>query len=166
MRLKFCVRSSPLRESLSYSEHKSLNINQNIYYSTLRPNNPRAEGTGDGTVRCCTTVPDTVPAPSKKSVSQKRSRGHRSLSGSQSVSGCFEPSQPQRITSGLSRNFNLSPSYSFHKSLYHKSFFTQATAQRLSTISERKTKPENKNTCIGAYLYSIGNRHGNLHLAG
>ena len=43
------------------------------------------------------------------------------------VSWCFEPSQPQRITSGLNTNFTLSPSYSFHKSSYHKScfFFSQ-----------------------------------------
>ena len=39
------------------------------------------------------------------------------------VSWCFEPSQPQRIPSGLNTNFNLSPNFSFHKSLYHKSFF-------------------------------------------
>ena len=39
------------------------------------------------------------------------------------VSGCFEPSQPQRITSGLYTNFTLSPSHSFHKSSYHKSCF-------------------------------------------
>ena len=37
------------------------------------------------------------------------------------VSWCFEPSQPQRITSGLNTNFTLSPSYSFHRSSYHKS---------------------------------------------
>ena len=37
------------------------------------------------------------------------------------VSWCFEPSQPQRITSGLNTNFPLSPSHSFHKSSYHKS---------------------------------------------
>ena len=37
------------------------------------------------------------------------------------VSWCFEPSQPQRITSGLNTNFTLSPSQSFHKSSYHKS---------------------------------------------
>ena len=36
---------------------------------------------------------------------------------------CFKPSQPQRITSGLKTNFTLSPSYSFHKSSYHKSCF-------------------------------------------
>ena len=36
-------------------------------------------------------------------------------------SWCFEPSKPQRITSGLKTNFALSPSYSFHKSSYHKS---------------------------------------------
>ena len=29
------------------------------------------------------------------------------------VSGCFEPSKPQRITSGLNTNLILSPSYSF-----------------------------------------------------
>ena len=39
------------------------------------------------------------------------------------VSWCFEPSQPQRTTSGLNTNFTLSPSYSFHKSSYHKSCF-------------------------------------------
>ena len=39
------------------------------------------------------------------------------------VSWCFEASQQQRITSGLNTNFTLSPSYSFHKSSYHKSCF-------------------------------------------
>ena len=40
----------------------------------------------------------------------------------QLVSWYFEPSYPQWITSGLNTNFTLSPSYSFHKSSYHKSF--------------------------------------------
>ena len=40
-----------------------------------------------------------------------------------SVCWCFEPSQPQRITSGLNANFILFPSYSFHKSWYYKSCF-------------------------------------------
>ena len=31
------------------------------------------------------------------------------------VSWCFEPSQPQRITSGLKTNFSLSPSYSLNR---------------------------------------------------
>ena len=60
----------------------------------------------------------------------------------QLVSWCFEPSQPQRITSGLNTNFKLSPSHSFHKSLYQMSFFfspSQTTAQILPTISERRT---------------------------
>ena len=39
------------------------------------------------------------------------------------VSWCFEPSQPQRITSELNTNFTLSPSHSFHKSSYYKSCF-------------------------------------------
>ena len=54
---------------------------------------------------------------------------------------CFEPSQPQRIASGLNTNFTLSPSYSLHKSLHHKS-------------------------CFLACLYSAGTQHRNLHLAG
>ena len=36
---------------------------------------------------------------------------------------CFEPSQPQRITSGLNTNFTLPPSCSFQKSSHHKSCF-------------------------------------------
>ena len=39
------------------------------------------------------------------------------------VSWCFEPSQPQRITSRLDTNLTLPPSYSFHKSSYHMSCF-------------------------------------------
>ena len=39
------------------------------------------------------------------------------------VSWCFEPSQPQRMTSGLKINISLSPDYSFHKSLNHKPLF-------------------------------------------
>ena len=57
------------------------------------------------------------------------------------VTWCFESSQPQTITSGLNTNFTLSPSYSFHKSSYHKS-------------------------CFLAYFYSAGIQHGNLHPAG
>ena len=37
------------------------------------------------------------------------------------VTWCFEPSQPRGITSGLNTNFTLHPSYSFHRSSYHKS---------------------------------------------
>ena len=51
----------------------------------------------------------------------------------------------QRIikdTSGLNTNFTLSPSYSFHKSSYRKSWL------------------------FLAYLYSAGTQHGNLHPAG
>ena len=63
------------------------------------------------------------------------------------VSWCFEPSQRQRITSGLNTNFTLSPSYSFHKSVYHKSF-------------ERTYIPRafNTGTCLwqGDLFYSAG----------
>ena len=63
------------------------------------------------------------------------------MSSSWLVTWCFQPSQPQRITSGLNTNFNLSPSHSLHKSSYHKS-------------------------CFWAYLYSAGTQHRNLPLAG
>ena len=36
---------------------------------------------------------------------------------------CFEPSQPQRVISGLKTNFSLSPSCSAHKSQNHKILF-------------------------------------------
>ena len=41
----------------------------------------------------------------------------------QLVGWCFEPGQPQRITSGLNTNLILSPSYSCHKSSYYISCF-------------------------------------------
>ena len=60
---------------------------------------------------------------------------------SQFVSGCFQPSQPQRITSGLKTNFSISPSYSFHS--HH-------------TTSH----------IFRACWYSTGTQYGNLHPAG
>ena len=81
------------------------------------------------------------------------------------VSWCFEPSQPQRITSGLNTNFNLSPSHSFHKSLDHKSFLLKPQLKFYPQF--RNAKPEkNDNTCFGSYLYSASTHHGNLHPAG
>ena len=91
------------------------------------------------------------------------------------VSWCFEPNQPQRITSGLRTNFNLSPCYSFHMSLYCKSLLSQSTL-KLSTIVQTKhlkkiffLKPIsipwvlNMGTCIqhGDLFYSAG-LHRNL----
>ena len=45
----------------------------------------------------------------------------KSVNNRKLVSWGLEPGQPQRITSGLNTNFAPSPSYSFHKSSYHKS---------------------------------------------
>ena len=80
------------------------------------------------------------------------------------VSWSFEPSEPQRITSGLNANFNLSQGYSLYKSLYHTSFFPQTTVKILSTISEYVLEPIyipralNTGTCIlqGDLVYSVG----------
>ena len=77
------------------------------------------------------------------------------------ASWCYKPSQPQRIISGLKTNFNLSASYSSHKSLYHKSF-SQTTTPIIPTISERKPRKKH-NTWFGACLYSAVTQHGNLH---
>ena len=63
-----------------------------------------------------------------------------------SLSWCFEPSQPQRMTSGLNTNFILSPGYSFYKSLHQKSyaFFS---------------------FFFSLFICCAGTQHGNLHPA-
>ena len=95
-----------------------------------------------------------------------------SLRVSKSVSWCFEPSQPQRTASGLKTNFNLTPSYSFHKSLYHKSFLSSKqisnsihnvgmqTEKNITHVLEPMYIPQalNMGTCIqqGDLVYSLG----------
>ena len=64
------------------------------------------------------TSRDLINGPSKTN-----SRANKTNNRSQLVSWCSEPSQQQRITSGLNTNFTLSPSYSFQKPSYHKSSF-------------------------------------------
>ena len=81
------------------------------------------------------------------------------------VSWCFEPSQPQRVTLGLNTNFNLSPIHSFHKSLYHKYFFSSNDSSN-SIHNFGTQNQKNNNTCFGACLYSVSTQHGNLHPAG
>ena len=66
------------------------------------------------------------------------------------------PSQPQRITSGLSTNFNLSPSYSFHKPLYHKSFFSSKHSTN-SIHNFRMQNQRNNNT-----FWSLSTFHEHL----
>ena len=95
------------------------------------------------------------------------------VSGGQLVSWCFEPSQPQRITSGLKTNFSLSPAYSSHESWYTPQIsFSQTTTKTITTISERKPRKTiahvlqpihipralNTGTCIqqGDQFYSAG----------
>ena len=78
----------------------------------------------------------------KRSLEKKmRKRKNKNENKSQLVSWWFEPSQPQRITSGPNTNFILSHIYSFHKPWYQK-------------------------WCFLAYLYSAGTQHGTLHPAG
>ena len=77
------------------------------------------------------------------------------------VSWSSEPSQLQRVTSGLKTNFSLSLSkLSIPQVITPQVSFSQI----LSTISERR--PRKTITGFGAYLYSAGTQHGNLHPAG
>ena len=80
------------------------------------------------------------------------------------ISWCFEPSQQQRITSGLNTNFTLSPSYSFHKSLYQRPLLLKLQLKFYPQFGMQTQK--NRNTCLGVYLYSAGTQHGNLHPTG
>ena len=64
------------------------------------------------------------------------------------VRGCFEPSQPQRITSGLNTNFTLSPSYSFHKSSYHKSCFFSLFILRGHSTREPASSGPTQEPCV------------------
>ena len=88
----------------------------------------------------------------------------------QSVSWCFEPSQPQRTTSELKTNFYLSPCYSFHKSLCYTSFFfffcccSNHSSNLIHSFGTQNQK--NSNTYFGPDLYSASTQHGNLHPAG
>ena len=81
---------------------------------------------------------------------------HRQLKLSQprtiSVSWCFEPGQPQRVTSGLNTNFSLPPSYSFPKLLYQKPFsFFQTPFKFYPEF--RNAKPEKTITHILEAIY-------------
>ena len=83
-----------------------------------------------------------LPPPPPKKERKKKVEICGTIIKSQLVSWCFEPSQPQRITSGLNTNFVLSP----------KLFISQVRIpQEIFFL-----------VC----LYSAGTQHGNLHPAG
>ena len=63
---------------------------------------------------------------------------------------CFESSQSQRITSGLKRNFNLSPKFVFPRVIIPEVSFFLTTTRILCIISEHKTRKT-----ITHYLESI-----------
>ena len=63
----------------------------------------------------------------------------------------------------IENNFNLSPRYSFHKSLHQKSLFLKPQLKFYPQFRTQSQK--NNNTRIGAYLYFAGTQHGNLHPA-
>ena len=62
------------------------------------------------------------------------------------VNWCFEPSQPIRIITGPKTNFNLSHSYSAHKSLYVSHNSSSSTpqlkyfTQKITTVKTLHTK--------------------------
>ena len=65
--------------------------------------------------------------------------GMWTLFGYQLVSWCFEPSQQQRIISGLKANFNLSPSHCAYESLNQTTifFFFTTTLLKYFTYIQR-----------------------------
>ena len=93
--------------------------------------------------------PQKAQDPTKELAQKREEPKQRKHQNTQLLSWCFEPSQPQKITSGLNTYFTLSPSYSFHKSLYHKSCFFEAVYI---------PRALNTGTCIqqGDLFYSAG----------
>ena len=67
------------------------------------------------------------------------------------VSWCFEPSQPQRIISGLNTNLNPSPSHPLHKSLHHKSLFLKPQLKFYPQF--RNSHPEKHNTFGNLFIF-------------
>ena len=75
------------------------------------------------------------------------------------VSRYFEPSRTKRVTSGLKTYFH--PSYSFEKSLYHKSLLLKP--QLKSCPQFRNANPEKQQHIFWSLLLSASTLHGNLH---
>ena len=86
----------------------------------------------------------------------------------------LSPVSHKGLHQGWTQNFNLSPSYSLHKSLYHSLFFFLSLSLSLSLSNHNSNSihnfetqnQKNNNTCFGAYLYSASTQRGNLHPAG
>ena len=78
----------------------------------------------------------------------------------QLVNWCFESSQPHRAENKLQPTTMLfilqvmipQVFFSNHKFKFYPQFWNP--------------NPDKQNTCVGAYLYSAGTQHGNLHPAG
>ena len=85
------------------------------------------------------------------------------------VTWCFEPSQPQKITSGLKTNFSQSPRYLFHKSLNHMSVFSLSlslsnrSSDSIHKFGMQNQKNDDTLKTFLAYLYTMMTQHGNLH---
>ena len=109
------------------------------------------------------SVVSSVSTLSQHTTATLSNQGHawpvKYLGVSYLVPWCFEPSHPQRITSGLDTNFTLSPtspSYSFHKSSYHRSCFFFKPIYILRAL--------NMGTCIrqGDPFYSAGKNRNHV----
>ena len=126
--------------SPSYPAHKSFNINHTI----LQHNYSIKVGIGQNIALQSSTSSRKKPtlemssfilssrgiqhhfSPASSSKTNKHTNKQQQenpVCYEQLVSWCFEPSQPQRITSELNTNFILSPNYSVNTSSYHKSCF-------------------------------------------
>ena len=77
---------------------------------------------------------------------------------------CFEPSQLQRVTSGLKANFNLSQGLFILQVIIPQiSFFSSHNSNSIQNFGMQTQK--DNSTCFGVCLYSVGTQHRNLHPA-
>ena len=78
------------------------------------------------------------------------------------VSWCFEPRQPQKITSGVERKVQSIPKLFIPQVIISQiSFFSDHNSAAMHNFGTQALK--NVNTCSGADSYSLGTQHGNLH---
>ena len=106
----------------SFSEEKKMTVSGLWFWRPVKlVRSPQDESHNQNS-----SIPDqdaSHQTTSNKASSQLRTQHSQTKMRILLVNWCFEPSQPQRITSGLNTKFALSPSYSFLESSYHKLCF-------------------------------------------
>ena len=125
---------------------------------------PQRKDAGDGKSRQHPNHPQLKPLPVQSAVSQVCASRIR-LYCHQRVSylvGALSPVSHKGLYQGWKQTFLLE---NYSTTTIPQVSFSQTTTQTIATISEHKPwKLQQQNhTCFGAYLYSEGTKHGNLH---